>query len=1293
MAFKSIKYKLGSKGYHRHATTFFDSSYNHLRQNQAVFNIDPSIPNSNGITTLQPHPVVVANTNYNNLDDVLYRDPNFHIQKKKSTSTTTKIVPNTSNNNQNNSSRNFYILKNTNNNNNTTNNNNNNNNRRKSIAIINGAANTLNKRFYSTTTTTTTTTLFNTQKISNSNELQLQSQSQSQSQSQTSVASDTTTNTTHIPSSSPWEIDTETSLNPKTYLSTHINEINKAYLMQDFNKINSLYHSLKRNNIIPPIETFEKILDSISKRLMDKFDLDNKMFEMLSCYQDIINNKLKPSNAIYNILLSSLFKNSIMAIHLQNSNGQDFFKIAIELFKTINQQQQQQQHHHTHTNIQLSKDTINYTLIAINLYPGFIDINHLISYINNSPFLIKNSLYFISLLNYSTLINNNTKLKELFNEYTLYSQQGTNNNTTLKEDKFKIISIYISGLVETSNIDLATSLLDQTLNEIKQTNGLNSNISLLLSKYLISMSKINPESSYEMWIKFNKLNWIPEFSYDFYLQLMNNSFHNWTLTKKIYNYIFPMKRSFHNNHKSLNSINISENAYECILFPMDSYKVIDSLLDYSLQLNDTEIILKLCQESLIKSFNFNINLYPLLFEFLKNNLNWPQDYLLDFITTHTSLLLVSSESESSTSSSSSSSSSSSDNFLNFLNAIINNYHDKDLLLKISQSTAFKNGLNQLSFQLSPSLLSNNIQLESKFNGLFKIFKNIWQCPKTFESYPNLLELYSIIIIKFFDFNLYPLSPVIQQQQQQQPLLNFIKETITNYKTLLINYQRANPYANVQLSSIVKESITLIATHEEIPEEVITFYLNSEENIDSQTPSIINLGPSLRNSFKTAIKDFNTLLKKGYSFDFDTYKTLIMHRYINKTIISTALELSPSELETKQIINLIIKNCPIDNLENEVINHPLFYSKILPLVNDRSLKRLTTTTNIWETLPDFLNFIKSIDFPNNFKNIQNQITFKETIEAIYNRLFNQFKDYQTIVKFNKICPNLNSEQLLLSLIRSGEYEKYETLSYKYSKDPLLKEETFPLIQAEFLINTGKFDNALENLNNMIDQLPNDTDNNIPERLIDLYTFASFLKSLYMTDSDDITINPKLNSKINNTLQAANLFSMQNNFSNMIELHEQLFPYSSQLTMETTTSKPTSTNSAVLEQMLNNLYDSLSLVDIETSSVLKQYKRKLKNYLRFKYYIKLPTFQLDEVKTLITIWNEINTHEIDCLFNNIIETMYLNPRAQQLFFENDMVLNFNKLQFNELISHIENAYESKNNNDNLVKVHKLKEFLQI
>lgn len=71
MAFKSFIY---SKGYHRSAaqkktaTSFFDSSYQYLRQNQGLVNLDPVLHASH----LHPHPVVVANVNYNNVDDILH---------------------------------------------------------------------------------------------------------------------------------------------------------------------------------------------------------------------------------------------------------------------------------------------------------------------------------------------------------------------------------------------------------------------------------------------------------------------------------------------------------------------------------------------------------------------------------------------------------------------------------------------------------------------------------------------------------------------------------------------------------------------------------------------------------------------------------------------------------------------------------------------------------------------------------------------------------------------------------------------------------------------------------------------------------------------------------------------------------------------------------------------------------------------------------------------------------------------------------------------------------------------
>lgn len=561
MAFKSFKYNIYSKGYHRsaaqkkNATSFFDSSYQYLRQNQGLVNSDPVLHASH----LHPHPVVVANVNYNNVDDALH----LHDLDSSLNNSTNPLTHDELLYNQNVSLR---SLKQQQNNNNTNNSN-------------------TQHRYYSTGPTIPANQYdslnFNTRNFQDLQSKQPPPAAQKQQQQECNLLEDE--------NAFVWKEDTESCLNNSTYLQTHIDEINRCYEQHNYNKINSLYQSLKRNGIVPPLEIFTKVLDSLCKRPLDNNDLDNKMYELLTCYQDMINNRLKPPDEIYNIVLLSLFKGSILAYQFKNPNGSDFYKIAIELFNTTTNDPKQKSEVKFRN---FSKDVLDYNLLAMNIYPGHITLSKAQQIITSSPAFIKDSFYFIACFSYAKSTNDKLAIKELYEDFRL-SISSSASNRTLFDNQFEIYSVILSSFIETGEVELATNLLDDLVSKIQNSNGLASNISLLLSNFLISMSKIDSSKAYEIWFKFHKLDWIPEFSYEFYLIFMANSFQDWNLTKKIYDYIFPMKR----NLSPLKKQKLSD----YLLYPMGAESIITSLLDYSLQLKDNEIIMKILEESIVKS--------------------------------------------------------------------------------------------------------------------------------------------------------------------------------------------------------------------------------------------------------------------------------------------------------------------------------------------------------------------------------------------------------------------------------------------------------------------------------------------------------------------------------------------------------------------------------------------------------------------------------------------------------------------------------------------------------------------
>ncbi|KOG97264.1 ribonuclease P [Saccharomyces eubayanus] len=1194
MAFKSFKYNIYSKGYHRsaaqkkNATSFFDSSYQYLRQNQGLVNSDPVLHASH----LHPHPVVVANVNYNNVDDVLH----LHDLDSPLNISTNPLTHDELLYNQNVSLRSLKQQQNNNNANNSS----------------------TQHRYYSTGPTVPANQ-YDSLNFSSRNFQDLQSKQQpppvqKQQQQEYNLLEDENTFV--------WKEDTEPCLNTSTYLQTHIDEINRCYEQNNYNKINSLYQSLKRNGIVPPLEIFTKVLDSLCKRPLDNNDLDNKMYELLTCYQDMINNRMKPPDEIYNIVLLSLFKGSILAYQFKNPNGSDFYKIAIELFNTTTNDPKQKSEVKFRN---FSKDVLDYNLLAMNIYPGHITLSKAQQIIKSSPAFIKDSFYFIACFSYAKSTNDKLAIKELYEDFRL-SISSSASNQTLFDNQFEIYSVILSSFIETGEVELATNLLDDLVSKIQNSNGLASNISLLLSNFLISMSKIDSSKAYEIWFKFHKLDWIPEFSYEFYLIFMANSFQDWNLTKKIYDYIFPMKRSLSPLKK--------QKLSDYLLYPMGAESIITSLLDYSLQLKDNEIIMKILEESVIKNFSFDIGIYPFIFNYLRE-IKCGDEYLMRFIDSHAEFF----EKSDSVSK------------FQFLNSIVDNFQSQSLLNSISHAKFFMNLVKDFNLE--------NCEIVN-YNGMITCIHNFVKAPKTIKDFPYILEIHAVLITKLFDFDTYP----ILQNNSDETLLNFRDQIEHQFRILTQNFYRLNLDPNL-LAGVVSQALKMINLDEVTNGQDLLRFFNHPGDWDKSYP--LSLGSFIRNSCKAGIREFTKLSKEGYCFDYDTYKALIVNRAINRQIIDRCIEICPDTTELKTLVNLIISKIPGRELTQLVINSSKFNDVFVPnLRNDSMIKLIKNCESL-------SNFIRVCDFPEKFKSIAIQAENKNAIELIYEKLFDS-GNYADILRYNNVVPVLNLELLLKSCIRYGEFKKFESLFKKFNDK--INESSKIDIQLEYLINKNDLKGALE----LFAKTPKDL--RTPHKTMDLYTFALFLDSF----NRDITYyeTPE------NTLQFANILSSQASYINLLSTYN-LIAHSDQLMSFNTGGMASKVKKEILTQMLNNLYDSVRLLSssIETDESMKQTLReKVQNYCRFKAYLKSPELDIDELKTLISVESFLNPFTPSILFNNLVETAYLNEHAPSLVLQNGLIYSFQKDSLIKVLDYLEEQFASNGDNSSIEKVREFK-----
>lgn len=1254
IALKSLKYKKFAKGCHRQAsgqsnatasatqntiphrknsTTFFETSYQqYLRQNHGLSVLEGAAHREGAAQatqqTVQPHMVMGANTNYIAVDDALH-DTDVYPH-------TAANVPTPNNNSATAPGHNYMT----------------------SHHYSNDITINQTLRYYSTVAPTP----------SGQNTMAAAAAAAAAANNNSAPKEAMLTATPHDEYAQAWPEDTEENLNPETYLRTHIEQINTCYSTKQYARIHALYQSLKRNGLTVPLDTYEKIIDSFARRAFDSNNrnLDEKMFSLLNCYHDIVNSKLKPSTRIYNTVLLQIFRNSIVAFEANNQNGLDFFKIGSQLFHTVIK------------NNRLKSEVINHYLLALNIYSGapfkYFSMNEQqnstalvpnldafkATVINGCATFKKDSFYFISLINLAKITNNLPFLKELYQEFLLLLPLDT--SITLKSDQFEIYSMFITGFLETGELKLSSKIFENVINEIKLKNGMSDNIQLVLSNYLISLSKMDAQKAYSLWSNFKKLSWVPEFSYDFYLQMMANSFHDWTLTKKIYEYIFPMDRVFHNKAR-LTTTTSEINLSSYLLYPIHTEVILNSLMNYAIQLNDQEVVFKLLEESQIKEFAFDINLYPYIFNFMSET-NCSSAYMQRVIEKHGDMIVADNVEK--------------HNYVNmlmFLTAITDASRNSEVLESIVNMKFFSTICKNVEF--TPENINNQAPL---YNGLRVLLDEMWRLPKRVETYPLFLEIQASLIIRLFDFDTY--VPTEENKFTSNSEFDAFKTgLLERFETMATNFNRLSLDPN-SVSHTVSQAVRLTA----VPEEVIDYFSNPGD-WDKSYP--LSLGSQIRNAPATGIQEFENLSRDGYCFDYDTYKELIRHRHINEEIIAKSFGfVSQGDTDgMKYLANLLVGHIPAGKIEKFFFSSKKkqlissfdssynFQKSILPYLKDSSLtkiiKNLKSSTIISQLLP-------MLKFPDNFKSITVQAEFKQSIDLLYEKLF-EGREYESIVEFNELCPVLNLNILLKSCIRAGDEQLYLSLLSKFRSS--LTPETLLEVQCEYLLDHLKFQEVIKECKKADGSIESSKSG-------DYYSFAVFLKSFF-NNSVDIGRIPE------NTLQFANNLSSFNNFAEAMAYYNQ---NAHLLGHPLTKIESQKIDSIIIEQMINNLVDASHLIlnnhnteglTFDQVDVVNKFQQKLKTFFHFKAFLKSQSFSLSGIQKLIDVWQNVEPYSIDAFFNNLIETIYLKPDtlSNTLMLTNDLTWNFNRGTLRQVLASITKVYETQGD---LTKIDKAQQF---
>lgn len=533
-------------------------------------------------------------------------------------------------------------------------------------------------------------------------------------------------------------------LSDETFLRQQSESIYEAYAQEKYRRIHSHYMAIKRNNIVPPREIYEIVLSSIAKRDIDD-TLDDKLSTMLNVYQDLIQHRIKPDLEIYSVVIRELLEASIKSSidSRKSSNGADFFKIAIDIFNASNCSQLQNFDSHI----------IDSILIGMNLYPGVVNMESFLNILNKQENFAKNHIYYIGFINQCKLTNDFERAIELYEDF----KKESLNSPILADKQFFVYASFISTLVSTGEITLATKFLDKLLSTIKNYKEFEPKLNMLLSSYILTLSEQNVTKALEIWSQFNSIDWIPEFSYEFYSNLLNQV-DDFNAAQKIYNYMVCLPRDvdLKNKEKSLRLENI-------LINPTLNHDSISRFLISAVQYDDKTSVLKIIKESFIRNTTFDITVYPIMFYYLNN----PE------LNTR---------------------------ILNAHGLLMNNGYDfLSYLISADSAISPQDLFNTEFFQK----LVENFKLErinlDDYSGIFKTFNSFFYSDT--EVTLKDLELCASLIIEFHDIdNYYMEIPNQQTKDFKTDLTGFFKKSIEDMQLTIDNSK----------TQTIRDAIKLIA---------------------------------------------------------------------------------------------------------------------------------------------------------------------------------------------------------------------------------------------------------------------------------------------------------------------------------------------------------------------------------------------------------------------------------------------------------------------------------------------------
>ena len=371
---------------------------------------------------------------------------------------------------------------------------------------------------------------------------------------------------------------------PQTYSDEEI--IDNMMAVGKVNEVLSVYLRLRSNNIVPSIKVYNKVMESIRLRETDE-TMEQKLTNLLNVYSDMISNSIKPDDISYELVIKSLVEGSLHTYQMaQFKEGGDFLKIALELFFIS----------HNNESAIMFKDRSIYRelLECLNCYQMVTstDIKTLYEILKNrmagdNTLLLS---FYLQLIRFASLKRDFDSVQLLYNEL-----RSEIDDQQLKNSQYRIYCSLIEAMNFCGEIQRSSIMLDQIIKNMDSRTARHSqeDISALISSFLKSQAWIDPYRAYDTFLKFNRVDWMPDFT----VEALSNLFASFLvrndlkMASKVYDYDV-IREDF---DRSIDSLPTKlENNFLLVHQSFDKY------VDLLIVSGDKNLLLKVVREILLK---------------------------------------------------------------------------------------------------------------------------------------------------------------------------------------------------------------------------------------------------------------------------------------------------------------------------------------------------------------------------------------------------------------------------------------------------------------------------------------------------------------------------------------------------------------------------------------------------------------------------------------------------------------------------------------------------------------------